>query len=60
MRVGCPGGAKGGWLWDDDDDEGFPLLLPKREPRMEVEELGIGGGGPRGAPSRGVVALRRV
>lgn len=56
MRVGCPGGGKGGWLWDD----GLARLLPKSDPRMEVDaELGMEGW-PRGALSRGVVALRRV
>lgn len=35
-------------------------MLPKIDPRMEVDdELGMEGW-PRGAPSRGVVALRRV
>lgn len=56
MRVGWPGGGREGWLWDG----GFPRLLPKIDPRMEVDdELGMEGW-PRGAPSRGVVALRRV
>lgn len=56
MRVGWPGGGKGGWLCDD----GLPRLLPKSDPRMEVDvEFGMDGW-PWGVPSRGVVALRRV
>lgn len=62
--MGCPGAGSeaggGWWLWEDEEDGVFPRLLPNRDPKMEVE-LGIGGGGgPRGAASRGAVALRRV